>query len=309
MAFDNVVINTLMLLALAVPGFVLTKLKMLGSGAVKPLSNLLMYVCMPFMVLKSFLTLRYEPDLLVNILFALLFSVACTLLIMLVAMAVFCKKQLPGRQTYRLACMFSNCGFFGLPFLAAVFPDNGYVILYASMYIIVFNLLTWTLGIFMLTGDKKYISFKNAVLNPALIFAVMGFVPFIAGWTVPSYCINFANFWSTMTSPIAMTVTGIRLAQMHVKTLVSDWRAYVASAIRLLGAPAVMWCLAMICGITDANLINAMILAAAMPVAATTVVFAEAYTPDDAPAAVTTMLLSTVLCVLTIPLVCAVLIV
>ena len=89
MSFETVVINTLLMLALAVPGFVLAKIKMIDSKAIKPLSNILLYVCVPFMILKSFLTIEYQPQLLGNILLALLFSFASKLLIMVVALLVF----------------------------------------------------------------------------------------------------------------------------------------------------------------------------------------------------------------------------
>lgn len=305
MSFETIIVNTLLLLALAVPGYALAKTKLLDGGAIKPLSNILMYVCLPFMVLKSFLTLRYEQALLTNILYALLFSVLGTLAIMVVAMLVFRKKDVAGQKIYRIACMFSNCGFFGLPFLAALFPDNSFVILYASLYIVVFIALSWTLGVFILTGERKYVSVKKALVNPALIFSVVGFVLFMAGVQAPEPVIRFSDFWSTMTSPIAMTVIGIRLAEMPLKTLVSDWRAFVVSLLRLIVAPALMWGILMLFGITDANLFNTMIIAAAMPVAATTVAFAETFTAQPS-AGTTTMLLSSVLCVATIPLVCMV---
>lgn len=303
MSFETVVINTLLMLALGVPGFVLAKIKMIDSKAIKPLSNILLYVCVPFMILKSFLTIEYQPQLLGNILLALLFSFASTLLIMVIALLVFHNKKVVGQKIYQIACMFSNCGFFGLPFLAALFPGNDHVILYASMYIIVFNLATWTLGIFILTGDKKYISLKKALANPAIIFSAIGFVLFLCKVSIPTPAITFSNFWSTMTSPLSMTVTGIRLADMSAKTLVADWRAYVVCGLRLLVAPALTWCMLSLCGITDANLFNTLVIACAMPVAATTVVFAEAFTPQPQ-AGATTMLLSTTLCIATIPIVC-----
>jgi len=302
MSFDTVVVNTLLMLALGVPGFILSKIKMLDSRAIKPLSNLLLYVCVPFMILKSFLTIEYKAELLSNILLALLFSFVSTLLIMFVALVVFSNKKVVGQKIYQIACMFSNCGFFGLPFLAALFPGNDHVILYASMYIIVFNLVTWTLGIFILTGDKKYISVKKALSNPAIIFSAIGFVVFLCKISIPVPVVTFSNFWSTMTSPVAMTVTAIRLAEMPAKTLVSDWRAYVVCLLRLLIAPALTWCMLMLIGISDVDLFNTLVIACAMPVAATTVVFAEAFTPQPE-ASTTCMLLSTVLCILTIPVV------
>lgn len=303
MSFDTVIINTLLMLALGVPGFILAKIKMLDSKAIKPLSNILLYVCVPFMILKSFLTIEYQPQLLTNILLALLFSFASTLLIMVVAFVVFANKKVVGQKIYQIACMFSNCGFFGLPFLSALFPGNNHVILYASMYIIVFNLMTWTLGIFILTGDKKYMSAKKALANPAIIFSAIGFVLFLCKVNVPVPVINFSNFWATMTSPLSMTVVGIRLACMPSKTLVSDWRAYVVCGLRLIVAPALTWCMLTLIGVSDANLFNTMVIACAMPVATTTVVFAEAFTPQPE-SSVTCMLLSTTLCIVTIPIVC-----
>ena len=103
MTFDTVVINTLLLLALGVPGFILAKIKMLDNKAIKPLSNVLLYVCVPFMILKSFLTIEYQPQLLTNILLALLFSLASTLLIMVVALVVFKNKKVAGQKIYQIS--------------------------------------------------------------------------------------------------------------------------------------------------------------------------------------------------------------
>ncbi len=303
MSFEAILINTLMLLALGVPAFLLAKFKLVSSSAVKPLSIILLYVCQPFMLLKSFWTLEYQPDLLINILLSIAFSVACTILVWIVSLFVFHKKNLSDDKIYQFASMFSNCGFFGLPFLAALIPDNGYVILYASMYIVVFNVLSWTLGIYILTGDKKFVSLKKAFLNPAVVSVIIGIPLFMLNVKMPSQVIDFASYWSMMTSPLAMSVVGIRLADMPFSLLVKDGKAFAASGLRLVVSPLIMWVILLVVGVSDANLFNSMIIASAMPVATTTVVFAELYAPESS-AGVTSMLLSTVLCVVTVPLIC-----
>ena len=86
-------------------------------------------------------------------------------------------------------------------------------------------------------------------------------------------------------------------------SIVKDGKAFAASGLRLVVSPLIMWVILLVVGVSDANLFNSMIIASAMPVATTTVVFAELYAPESS-AGVTSMLLSTVLCVVTVPLIC-----
>ena len=78
---------------------------------------------------------------------------------------------------------FSNCGFMGLPFLQSLFTDaslQSELMIYCAVIIAVFNVLNWTFGVYILTGDKKQISFKKVIINPVIIAVIISLVLFFS---------------------------------------------------------------------------------------------------------------------------------
>ena len=62
---------------------------------------------------------------------------------------------------------FLQTAVFGHTFLKML-TDKPQAVLFAVIYNVVFNMLIWTLGIYILTGDKSSISVKG-FLNPAIL--------------------------------------------------------------------------------------------------------------------------------------------
>ena len=111
-----------------------------------------------------------------------------------------------------------------------------------------FNILNWTFGVYIITGDKKEISAKKVLLNPVIIAVVLSLAVFFimqkplvemaAGGTmlhkILTKLMNTLNFLSNMVTPLAMFVIGIRLANVDYKALFTDKWVYVAAATKLL---------------------------------------------------------------------------
>ena len=66
----------------------------------------------------------------------------------------------------------------GFPFLQTLFGNNGEVLVFGAVVVAIFNLLSWTVGVYVLTGDKKYVSPKKALINPVTISLALGLAVF-----------------------------------------------------------------------------------------------------------------------------------
>jgi predicted permease len=199
--------------------------------------------------------------------------------------------------------MLANCGFMGIPIMQTFFPGNPEPVIYATVFTVVSNALAFTLGIYAMSGDRKYISAKKAFLNPPTVALIVALPLFFIGVVLPAPVLTTVDYISNMSAPISMLIMGIRLAQIRFADLFKTARVYATVFIRLILSPlfalGVMLLLRLAFQI-DGMVITVMYIILAMPVASTTIAFAEMLDSDVA-VSVKCTLLSTMLCVVTIP--------
>lgn len=300
MDFLTVLINVAVLLALAVPGFILRKTKMINETAISAFVVVLMYVNQPFLLVNSFLTSEYSSDILLNMGIVLALSFFFILLMFFIAKFFYQKHpDIDNKKVYSYAVMFSNCGFMGIPVIQALFPGNAEALIYVSLFNIAFNTLNWTLGIYILSGKREYISIKKVALNPATIAVAIGLIFFFFKVPMPKAVANGVSLIGNMTTPMAMLVTGIRLAEMPFKDIFKGFNAYIVSFLRLIVSPILTFAVLSVLGISPL-IKSVLIIIMAMPCAVTTIAFSERYGANSVEG-VKCVLLSTILSVLTIP--------
>lgn len=317
--FIDVLIAVISLVLLVVPGFLLVKTKLLSPDSATPLSNLVLYGCQPVMVFMAFQKTTFTPSIAVNM--AIVFGLACAVHLLMTAvmyLIVRNKGDKVKRNCVRFASVFSNCGYMGLPFLQTLFGGSpaqlGEILIYGGVVIASFNIIMWSVGIWMMTGDKKQMSVKNALLNPTVIGLILGIIVFLTVQTplvnLPqegtdthlfvSKIIQSLNFIGDAVTPLSMTVIGIRLAGVNFKQLFLDKWAYVVSACKLvLMSILTMLCVAFLPISITAK--YAIFFCLSMPSATGTVMFAVRF-GGDADSGSVFVLASTILSIVTIPL-------
>lgn len=320
--FLTTLINVAIMVALAVPGFILKKKSMLPDSAVRVLVMVLMYACQPFLSITSFLEKDYESSLLLNMGLAFVVSFFLHIAMFYVAKLVFslAKPRTNASDEERIAlertrkacnvCSFmGNIGYMGIPVMRALFPQYPEMLMYTAVVIVAFNITSWTFGVYTITGNKKDMSLRRAFLNPAVAPLVVAIPLFLLKRYIPTSVIepisNGMSYLADMTLPLAMLVAGIRLADMSVRELFCDPKAYVVCALKLVVSPlmtlGIMLLVRLAMPSLPASLIIALYIAMAMPCAAMSLNFAELY-DGDAKLALKAVLLSTALCTITIPL-------
>ncbi len=305
MDFLTSLISVGLLIALAVPGFILKKLKMLPDNAVNVLVTLLLYIAQPFLTFSSFMKKTYESALLTNMLLTALLALVTQLLVLLIAwLTLKPVKDDYSRRVAALCSYMGNCAFMGIPVLQAFFPGNSEPIMYCAVYSSVFNLLGWTVSVFLLTKDKSYVSVKKAVINPPTIALILALPLFFFSVKLPAQIITSVDFLGNMTSPLSMLILGIRIGGLKFKELFSSAAVYAAAFFRLILSPLLalgLMLLLRLCFPLSSTLIKTIFVISAMPTATMIVVFCEKFTGDSS-LAVKTMLLSTIFSVITIPI-------
>lgn len=288
----KVLLIMLVLLVFAVPGFILRKTNLVRSDSLYSISNILLCVAQPMLIVKAFAVDPVAPTggVLLNFLWVFLFSAAALFLTWGAAELVFRFMKKPEERRERDVLVFigtfSNCAFIGIPFIDMFTDGNAEATMYMIVFSVAFNLILWTLGAYLMTQDKKQISLKKALLNPCTVGSVIGFVLFL----VPAINIfdmdavaelqQIVEYTGNMTAPLSMMVVGVRLAELPVKTLFGDPKIYLAAFVRLILSAALTYLIILpfkLAGLFAENLYVLLtpVIAMAMPPAASVVAFAE----------------------------------
>ncbi len=302
-AFFIALTNVLVTLGCIVPGYLLRKFCKASETHLPTLSAILVYIGTPFLEFSSFISLKYEPGHLASMAVFFAVSLAAQLAFCLIFYAAAGKKrrQLEVR-VINVASVLGNVGYFGLPLVRALLPDDPLAVCCATLFIVSMNMITFTLGVYLLTGNKKHVSVRSALLNPATISLAISLPFYLFGWgeLLPAPVTSAVGNIAGMTAPLCMFILGIRLAASGARKLFSRPKVYLASALKLIVFPLFCWLLTLPAPLDPALKLTLVILAAT-PCASHTLNFSEIYHVDPELAA-NCILISTMFCFLTLPL-------
>ena len=264
-------------------GFLLYKKKFVTEQGSKELGKILLYVILPVVIVKAYLV-TFSVELLKG------------LLSMILSRVVFGSRY-PIEQ---FSSAFSNAGFIGIPLVEMTFNDS-MAVFYVSSFVALLNILQWTYGIVVMTGKKDSIALKKITTNPIIISFLLGILLFFLPVELPEVLDSAVAAIASMNAPVAMIILGIYLAQMKLRDLFTDRAVYLCALMRLIVIPlATAAVLALIPG--NEMLKMSVLIVAATPVGSNVAIFAQMEGLDHTQA-VKDICLSTVLCIVTIPVV------
>ncbi len=299
MEISSIVNQMLVLLVLLIVGVAAYKTGITDDTANQKLSRLLLHVVQSAMILGSVMGTELTMGA-IDVLLILLYTFIMYAL--LIALALLVPKVLrvkePAAGMYRFATVFGNVGFMGFPIIASVFGSEA--VFYAALCNMPFNLLIYTLGIVFVSGEKRAFDWRLFV-NAPLIATLIALIIFFFQIPVPGFLSEAVNLLGDMTVPMAMLVIGASLGKMPLREVLGDWRIYAFAPIRLILAPVLVW-FVLHFFVTDATVLGTIVLLAATPVAANATMICIEYGGDQALAS-RSVFVTTVLSVVTIPLV------
>ena len=301
----NAVYQVLVLLFLMLTGFICAKIKLTGPDMAQYFSTFIIYISLPALLFSSFQRpfsqeLLHEAGLVFG-LSALVYGLS--FLIAFIYPRILRIKG-PERGVHRYALIISNCGFIGYPMVEAILGPS--YIFHAVIYNIPYSFLAFSVCSLLISKEGKQspeITWKT-LINPNVIATFLGLLCFIFSVRLPDPLYRSFKMAGDVTSPLSMIVIGTTLAQANVRQVFGRWQVYVTTAMRLLILPTVVGLLFYVLGIRGPLFVMG-VLITAMPVGSSTSILASLYktAPEEASSLV---FLSTLLCIVTVPLVVSV---
>ena len=277
---------------LAAVGVYLSRKGFLSPQGTKDLGAILLRVIIPCVIVKSYIT-EFSRERLLELALSAGLALIGFILAMVISYLVFGKR----RRLENFAASFCNAGFIGIPLAQAIIGEEG--VFYIAASVALLNLFQWTYGVYIMADRKDAISAKTIAKNPVVIAIVIGVVLFVSQIPVPGIVTSTLGYIAGMNTPIAMILMGTYLAKLPLKKLL-DKRAYGCVLFRLVIIPAVILLVFWVLPVSNADIALAAFLAAATPVGANICVFAQQY-DCDYEFSVVTVCLSTVLSIVTVP--------
>jgi predicted permease len=291
--------QVLILFFIMIIGFISKKRGIFNSSVNKKLSELLLKVTSPLLVISSF-QVEFTQDILKNVLIVFVFAMSAHIFSILLGQVLFRHCDSESCKIMKFSAVFSNCGYMGFPLLASLFGNIG--VLYGSVYIAAFNIFLWTNGVMTFSDTKKLDrqNIKKILLNPGIVSVVIGILLFVFSLKLPVPVASAVEMVGSMTSPLSMLIIGATIADCELKNLFKGWNVYYITAVRLILIPLIAFGVLKLAGMPD-MLLKVCVLVVAMPIATTTAIFAELYDSDSIFAS-RAVVLSTLLSIITIPL-------
>ena len=295
----SIVVNqvTILFIIMGV-GFVAKKINIITEEFSKKLSELLLMVAMPAMILSSF-QFDYSSEIIKNVLLVMVFAVAAHILSFCIGILLFRKYPENIRKVLMFTTMFTNCGFMGFPLLESLFGKTG--VFYGSIYVAIYNLFIWTAGVMIFNGERGIKSIRKALLNPGTIAVFIGMFLFFFSLRLPYPAAKALDMLGAMTAPLSMLIVGSILAGIDFKSLFSGFPMYYGIAVRNILLPLLTVALLKVIGFNGVVL-GVCVSVIAMPAGANTPVFAELYGGDSLFAS-KVVALSTLFSIVSIPLI------
>ena len=270
---------------------------------ISSISSILLYICGPCMFMDTIISLDYSSSLTISILLFLVITLAAMVLgILLIFLLLGRRRKEFSYRLMAVASVMGNAGFFGLPIVKAVFPAAPEAAAYSCIFCVSMNIVAWTLCVFILTDDRKYMSVRASFLNPTVISVLLAMFFYALGaknW-MPRLVLGGIQSVGVLSTPLCMIILGIRLSAMSPKSFFTSPVPWLASFGKLLIFPLLSYGLVLLLPLPDVFRASILLLSAT-PCASIIMNLSEIHHHGQEITA-RCALLSTLLSVLTIPL-------
>ncbi len=283
-------------------GFFFRRKGILDISSGGNISRLIVNVFMPCMTILSFAN-NFKVDVIKDKIMIFLLSVVVLTItgVLAIYLAKLFSKDKNTQGIYIYSFAIPNLGYMGYPLIQAVFGDAA--LLDTMVYCLPYNVYIYTLGMYYLT-ENKTISAKS-ILTPPFISVFVGMAIGLLNIKLPAVITGILETGQACMSPCAMILTGTVFARMDFGKVFTDWRSYVASAIRLLIIPFIALFILKLIKLPDEWILPCVAILA-MPLGVNSVVFPEAY-GGDAESGAKVCFMAAILALVTIPIVFALL--
>ncbi|WP_024613482.1 AEC family transporter [Clostridium sp. Ade.TY] len=302
----TIINQVIILFLIIIVGIYASKKKIITDEGNKTLSNFLLNIALPFLILSSF-DYNISKEVIHNACLIFIYSAVIHIFLILVS-KLFCLKYDKDKSIVsRCALIYSNAGFMGYPLMAGLYGNTG--VFYTAIYGIPYNILLFTYGVMLFNKTNfktnKTASIKKILLNPGIIAIILGSILLVTNYKLPYPISQAISLVGNMTTPLAMLIVGSMLSKLNIKEIFKEPIVYYISFIKLIIIPILIFILATLIK-ADYLLKNICILLEATPSAVVCSAFATQYNIEKDLAA-KLVFITTLFSIITIPIIMSIL--
>ena len=285
-------------------GFVLVRAGLLRAADSKVLSVILVYLVIPCVIIDAF---QIEDTPAIRAGLAVSFAAAAAIHLLFLVLTGLLRRFLDLDAIERATAIYSNAGALVIPLVQALLGQE-YVI-YSCAFIIVQLVLLWTHGSMILRGAGA-LSWKAILTNVNLLSIAAGAALYAGRIPLPAVLSGAMDDMGALMGPLGMLLAGMAIAESPLRQLVCTPRYYLTAALRLvvypLAALVLLWATGMAALLPDGRAILMTVYLAAITPACTTITSMVQLYGQDAGKSSALYVMSTLLSIVTMPLMLAV---
>jgi malate permease and related proteins len=283
-------------------GWVAYRAKWLRTEALHGLTNLLLFLVAPAVTIQAFQR-PFDAGRLRTIGIVFVVDLVAFAITIAVARLLMNRRLVPDtavRKALQFGTVYSNAGFIGIPLTQALLGSDG--VFYAVTYVAAYTVYVWTHGISLFGHEHVRASMKvrRVLLNPGIISIALALPLYVLGIHIPSPISDVVGYVAAMNTPLSMIVVGVNLAALSLRTIFSDRLVWLGVFARNLLVPALFVVLLGLLPIDPVARL-AILISISTPVGAMLVIF-SVRNDQNTQFATRLLCLSTLLCVVTLPL-------
>lgn len=307
---QNLITEQIVFLAvLVLIGVLASRLGVIKSETRDALARIIFNITLPLMLFTNFSKLELTPVILRNSLVVICLSMAAMLL-MLGAGAATSRMFRAGRDqrsVYTIHNSFGNIIYFGFPIVTSLFGELG--LFYASIYAFVSIMLLWTLGVYIITRNSGRGLRQNLrqMVNPNSVAILAGFLLFLLRIKIPHFLLEPFRSLGATTIYLSMLYIGALLGLMKIREILASKMVLVTTLNKNFLFPMLLILVFALARNTlfsgvDNLVLAVVVIEAAMPCMANIVIVARMFNADER-LATSNVFLSTIVSILSLPLV------
>ena len=254
-------------------------------------TRLAMTLSVPCLIFVALMTADIDPQALGSLSLA---SFTAYGLVSIVFLGIVKLRKLD-TSTYLAPLVFGNTGNLGLPLAMFAFGEEG--LSYAVVVFAVMAILSFTIGVWVVAGGGSPI---RVIKEPVVAATFLGALFLWQGWQTPIFLTNALKLIGQMAIPIMLITLGVAIARLETNNM---GRAVWLSAIKVMVSAGAAWTAARWFGLAPIPS-AVLIVQLATPVAVTSYLLAKKYGHEAQPVA-GLVVASTLLCVISLPLILA----
>ncbi len=268
-------------------GWLAARLRLIGAGSTRDLTNLVFLVLMPAMLFRAMSRVHLGELELRPI--AIYFGVCFVLFFGVIAVRGWTREG----AVLGLAAIFSNSAMLGLPIARLVYGEAGLVLMVTLVSLhslVLLTVVTIALELAVLREKPAdggpspaagrgvprtvLMAVRNALIHPIPMPIILGLLYAQTGWTIPAPVDRSLELMGAAFPPVALVMVGVTLA--HTRVGEQALAATRLALLKLLVHPVLMFGAGWLLGLRGLPL-AVMTLAAAMPMGANVFLFSQRY--------------------------------